>query len=681
MLAMLSCIFYEPDTPHDPFNGSLGKPPKSNIANHPLVLPIKSLTYRLHRRDDISKDEAMQPSRRKMTRGDSRTSEMWYGSNSPTPFGTEQTPPWPAQSDKSGTSGSVMNAISVSESPEYRFLRHSNSNLANFASSLSKNFSLSGNSMSVSPETHGARKRASPAGSFTGIPSLNSGAWGSNTRSNRSFNAGMIPENNAMLTLANAPPPPPSTRSPPPDTDSAVASARKGSRKIMITYKNRDKFDEHATTHVPLLDPHSKWRYSAYRAAYAHLLSNWGLPVTRAEILKYDGFQGTDDTKSAPILELPQPDVRRRSSMSMIGPRTVTEKAIAALAEAEPVGLNIQRHCVRCAAPLPEADSGLPGNLPIFLDGLRLSDSGVVTGANGTTTKAPLLTDCTNCALRARVPAKVPCAVCGELAKGVLVPCLECGHTCCLDCHRTWFFDKHVSPKLRKKAVLVKKEDRSCPSGCGCTCTHHSAIDAMIVSADSETVKGVENSAEAELTAPKQATKVARPTPSRKSTSRTKPSSRSYANVAASPSPSPSPAPSAAVSALKTIKQPLSPQDHLLRNHSRSQSITSSIKSKHSRPKITASSRTSTTSNVTTSSTALRDNCDYGSGATTPTNASFGSGTARQGTIDEATDELLETLKRSTMATFGRGVGGGLSRGMSSESSAGGVKKTKRGEE
>jgi Zinc-ribbon, C4HC2 type len=93
-----------------------------------------------------------------------------------------------------------------------------------------------------------------------------------------------------------------------------------------------------------------------------------------------------------------------------------------------------------------------------------------------------------------RVSKKSTCAICEKAINGLSVPCLQCEHLTCYDCSQAWFGNKlEVEQRHRKKrrdskssialetiesgeeAVTDDDEDidaesRSCPTGCGCPC-------------------------------------------------------------------------------------------------------------------------------------------------------------------------------------------------------------------
>ena len=59
---------------------------------------------------------------------------------------------------------------------------------------------------------------------------------------------------------------------------------------VKITLKNQHMFDEESYASIPLLDPQLSTKYAVYRELYANILGLWGLHVSQAEILKFNGL-------------------------------------------------------------------------------------------------------------------------------------------------------------------------------------------------------------------------------------------------------------------------------------------------------------------------------------------------------------------------------------------------------
>lgn len=78
----------------------------------------------------------------------------------------------------------------------------------------------------------------------------------------------------------------------PPSLIGRISSDRPANRevKIHVTLKNRNLFDDEAHASIPLLDPAHSAKHAAYRTIYAEQLSLWQLPITRSEVLKFNGL-------------------------------------------------------------------------------------------------------------------------------------------------------------------------------------------------------------------------------------------------------------------------------------------------------------------------------------------------------------------------------------------------------
>lgn len=84
---------------------------------------------------------------------------------------------------------------------------------------------------------------------------------------------------------------------------------------------------------------------------------------------------------------------------------------------------------------------------------------------------------CPNCKPRQALPNKLPCVICGEVVNGMLIPCLGCGHVSCFECHRRWFLRPDDSFDQSPNHQDPTKSLPTCPTGCGCQCSEHIAVD------------------------------------------------------------------------------------------------------------------------------------------------------------------------------------------------------------
>ena len=216
--------------------------------------------------------------------------------------------------------------------------------------------------------------------------------------------------------------------------------------KIKSTLHNQNMFDNDGYASVPLLDASLEWKYRAYRASYARLLGAWGLHTQAAEVLKFDGLLGyfpstlkqgaadrsVDDDELAGNLQ--------RRKMLHINKNNFVQNR----------GLEIRRCCNQCGEMLQ----------PIEKNGI------------------PVGWHCAACALAGtRSPTQTLCAICTKSVAGLMVPCLNCGHTTCFDCHRIWLArDNKISTIDDASVVVQESAEKSCPTGCECICSSHQSV-------------------------------------------------------------------------------------------------------------------------------------------------------------------------------------------------------------
>jgi hypothetical protein len=424
MLAMLSCIFNEPRATED----SYAKGFHQTEHNKPLQLksPAFSVDYYpspavacslLQPKPPLSSTSRLLQAPMGVHGSAGSSNDLWT-SDSTTPFSTGTTPPFPSKLHRMSSDRETQSQ-NMSASPEQRFSRRSNSNLATaFTASISRPFTLA-TSASSSPPTNYIKRRGSPTESFVNGPTQNVSGWNA-----VAAKAPMVPEHLTQVTVHSL------SES---DTEDRVQSRR--STKIKVSLKNQNRFDHDGYASIPLLDPTRDWQYRAYRAAYAHLLLIWELPFERCEVLKFDGlplYFGAAD---------PGPGHQQPGeSLLSLGNKRKASKTVNTVR-----GLDMQRHCAGCGIVLPRLKNGMAS-------------------------------ECRRCN---RPPTKMPCAVCSKIIQGLYVPCLNCKHATHFTCHRRWFSsagdnDEAEKEKDKDKSEMAKLE---CASGCGCTCSEYLVVE------------------------------------------------------------------------------------------------------------------------------------------------------------------------------------------------------------
>ena len=247
-------------------------------------------------------------------------------------------------------------------------------------------------------------------------------------------------------------------------------------KRIRTRLLNQDRFDLDGYPATPQLDPILENKCRLYRANYAHLLDVWQLPIQRAEMLKFDGalagyavatprHRGSATPQQQPALERPR------------------RKTLTSAPRAPSPGLIIRRCCRGCGEPLaPIEKNGIPIGWHCVNSTCVASNSSA--GAAVT-----------------RVPKRSVCAICNMSIKGLTVPCLQCGHMTCYGCAQDWFGTERLqgknksdprrsSDKSELSPVLddeddylddtnqIQDEHTTCPTGCGCPCATLRTITA-----------------------------------------------------------------------------------------------------------------------------------------------------------------------------------------------------------
>ena len=429
MLAMLSCVLSEPRASED-FPGN-----NYSHRDKELVMSRQAPAFSL----DYYPSTAVAQSFLSVAEDGSVTkasltpigTQGSYGdpgnSDSTGPLSTGTTPPITYKLSRMDSNHSDGTFQSSSASPEFRFARRSSSNVSNvYSTSLPRPFPFAASaSAASSPPTSLLKKRISPAESFNNTPAQPSKLWTTNPLFGGS---GTIPEH----------PAPKSARQSFAESDIDRSPTRKvTSTRIKVKLKNQNLFDIDGYASIPLLDPRHEWKCRAYRAAYAHLLSVWDLPVQQREVLKFDGLPGYfTDANGGRALEQPG----QHEELTLGSKR----------------GSEIDKP--------PQIDSGV--------DILRLCPHCGIEAAGQTVQEKKSLR-CRRCDTRLR---SLHCAVCETVIMGSYSPCLECGHVCHQECHKDWFMNP-----------LDDTDTVECPSGCGCHCGVNQSFKIIVPDNSSDT--------------------------------------------------------------------------------------------------------------------------------------------------------------------------------------------------
>ena len=205
---------------------------------------------------------------------------------------------------------------------------------------------------------------------------------------------------------------------------------------ITISLKNQIYFDEEATAPAPLLDPQNTIKYQAYRKTYAHLLFVWGMTMQRCEVLSFNGLRSYWADRW-PLAKADNDKVLQFKVEEDAGALNGLKRSAA-----KDESLQVSVLCPEC------------GN-----------------GTNNTEGKTQrsgrIMRDrCVNCL---RYAARIQCSVCWEPIQGLYKICIECGHT------------THANCAVASLSSEVEFEfSMLCESGCGCNCAaHDEAINSL----------------------------------------------------------------------------------------------------------------------------------------------------------------------------------------------------------
>ncbi|RAH66807.1 Mtc5p [Aspergillus aculeatinus CBS 121060] len=450
MIAMLSCVLHEPNNEEISakekvhHSRSVSKRMEEHSFSFDFYPPHTVIQNKSHTATPLAttpKESHTTP----ITHSSGRSSsEIWRVDSTP-PYSTGTTPPLNSRvaalpADRKTWSQNV----SIAASPDQQSQPRSASGLGSvLASSLSRSFTF-GPSSASPPATALSKKKQSPSGSLhtTG----GSGMWVTSALAAKPASA--VPD---YLTTSTA-----LTSQTHSDTESERPSPAKPRARLQTTFKNHNAFDSGSSQNT-FLDPKKEGLYHSYRAAYAHLLSIWALPVQRSEVLKIGGI-------ASPLKDLHVPRQNANGHHDSFSfPISKHRGATTVPIDEENRGLDIQRHCNKCGQALQHS---------IFATKAAVEALTSKSHMKGTATST---VTCPNCKPKQSLALKLPCVVCGEVVDGMLIPCLGCGHVSCFDCHRGWF--SMASADTHPDDHAEQDEYRYCPSGCGCKCSDFIDID------------------------------------------------------------------------------------------------------------------------------------------------------------------------------------------------------------
>ncbi|KAL5341476.1 hypothetical protein BJX70DRAFT_406053 [Aspergillus crustosus] len=447
MVAMLSCVLYEPNLERippqekppkredrDSFSLEFYDTPATEATKSQAITPLNS----------TPKDSHATPA----TQSSNRSSlELWRSGTTP-PFSTGTTPPLLSRTGALNVEKrAVTQNPSLAASPDHQTQTRSGSGFGSvLASSLSRSFTFAPSSASP-PASEFHKKKQTPSESPRTAGS--GGVWGMSGFAAKPASA--IPD---YLTTSTA-----LTSQTYSDTESERPRIQKTSRKIRVALKNKGAFDSNKTTKNLFIDPRKDQIYRSYRMAYAHLLSIWGFPVQRSEMLKIgDMAVQPHDTHSRHRTLSNAEDSFSLSSFARRGSAGTSSGE-------DSKGLGIQRHCISC---------GHAQQLSIFA--IQDVVDAAVAASTGISKGSATSIICPNCTPTRLLPLKIPCIICREVVDGMLTPCLGCGHVSCFNCYRDWLSAIIPDPNQGDDSDL-ELESQFCPSGCGCKCADHTMTD------------------------------------------------------------------------------------------------------------------------------------------------------------------------------------------------------------
>ncbi|KAH0846388.1 WD repeat protein [Fonsecaea pedrosoi] len=424
-------------------------------------------------------------------------------------------------------------------------------------------------------------------------------------------------------------------------------------RRIKTHLVNQDKFDLDGYSSTSILDVDLKSKCRFYQESYAKLLDVWQLHLQRAEVLKFDGIV-------AEGLDLGHGRSNTVHSTAGDGLERPRRKMLTSASQATNLGLEIRRLCRNCGElPAPIEKNGIPIAWQCVTPTCISSDQQLGVRAG-------------------KAPKRSACAICNTSIQGLAVPCLQCGHITCYDCAQGWFGARRAKDgKTRsrrssaEKAQLSPVEDEdnadcfseeqldehdSCPTGCGCPCATLITVDVPYPSPTDRSVN-IGNREHSYLEPPQLTHQLSRGSGESfnlpRSTSVVVPPSHSHSSTETGTGGADS-----ALAAFLALTQ----------SHQRSKSV--HVVS--ARSKASSVSRPPEVQSRGGSSKTPND-----SGKTTISDSDAEPATVSQSGEGEDSNSL-NPFVASKIATLGRGIGAGLSRGLTSKASDATIRKFKR---
>lgn len=420
MLAMLSCVFNEPIAEDAAMQADIPmtQPQTPITMKAPAFsldyFPTDAAAWNSYRKTPIS-SVVSTPKFPQTPTGyygsvGSSNAGVWGSDPIATCFSAGDTPPL-----RSGnTSNEHLNrqTQSLSTSPDNsRSFRRANSGLASsFAANFSRPFSMN----SSSPPNPMNRKRPSPVENIINSLAPSAGiTWGNTTV------LGSVKEHT------------PIERSSYSDDEGAQNIFNPTfCTGITLSMHNQHSFDDEGCMSTPLLEISHAMLYASYRRAYAELLYLWGHPLSRLEILKFNGltdyFFGWDDA----------------DTKSFAASIKSNETHDTAREDAPPSPILIGRNR---PPPVVQSEQGLDVAGFCLVHETRL-ERHVSDGSGG-----GAVGRCDRCQV---IQRQLRCVICSEPVSALFSPCLSCGcvsHGHCLENYHN-------------------DEETSCPGGCDCDC-------------------------------------------------------------------------------------------------------------------------------------------------------------------------------------------------------------------
>ncbi|KAL1956390.1 hypothetical protein VTO42DRAFT_7373 [Malbranchea cinnamomea] len=431
-LAMLSCIFYEPEAKQLSKASTTDRVSLTSTKKRSFSVSHSNPAARLQAQSQHASPVLATAKDLISTSHSSACSsgEPWQVDTPPL-HSTGTTPPLALRPARTNLDRKTRQVVSLACSPDQRFDPRSGSNHpTTVASSLSRSFTYAS---SRAPSPVGTKKKSSPAGS---LMTSNPVGWSGSGFFGKPASA--VPD---YLTASTT-----TTSHAHSDTESErqePSESTKRSKGIKVTIRNQEMFDHDSRLYVPMISDKQSGLYRAYRHAYANLLSVWGMPIQQAEILRIEAIADNHPVK--------QQERRRENSPSSVSrDRGSNWQSVR---EGSPYeGLDIQRHCARCNAPLfsTSAEAAHEQN--------RKDNPAVEINVS----------KCSKCASAQPLSTGLSCIICHEILQGMFTPCLNCGHVTCLECHKQW---------LTLSLQDLDGEVPSCASGCGCHCFEHLTVE------------------------------------------------------------------------------------------------------------------------------------------------------------------------------------------------------------